>query len=60
MIAKETHGMSGADLAELVNEAAILAVRRNKNTISMSELEESIDRVIAGPEKEESQDKSEG
>jgi cell division protease FtsH len=50
-IAKETHGFSGADLANLVNEAAILAVRRNKSTIGMDELEESIDRVIAGPER---------
>jgi cell division protease FtsH len=50
-IAKETHGFSGADLANLVNEAAILAVRRNKSTIGMEELEESIDRVLAGPER---------
>ena len=51
IIAKETHGFSGADLANLVNEAAILAVRRNKSSIGMEELEESIDRVIAGPER---------
>jgi cell division protease FtsH len=50
-IAKETHGFSGADLAELVNEAAILAVRRNKTTIGMEEFEDSIDRVLAGPER---------
>lgn len=50
-IAKQTHGFSGADLAELVNEAAILAVRRNKTTIGMDELEDSIDRVLAGPER---------
>ena len=50
-IAKQTVGFSGADLANLVNEAAILAARRNKNTIGLLELEESIDRVIAGPEK---------
>ncbi len=50
-IAKDTHGFSGADLANLMNEAAILAVRRNKPAIGMSELEESIDRVIAGPER---------
>jgi cell division protease FtsH len=50
-IARETVGFSGADLANLVNEAAILAARRNKKTIGMSEFEESIDRVIAGPEK---------
>jgi cell division protease FtsH len=50
-IAKETHGFSGADLAELVNEAAILAVRRSKATITMDEFEDSIDRVLAGPER---------
>jgi len=50
-LAKQTVGFSGADLANLVNEAAILAARRGKKTISMSELEESIDRVIAGPER---------
>jgi cell division protease FtsH len=51
VIAKETHGFSGADLANLMNEAAILAVRRNKAAIGMDELEESIDRVIGGPER---------
>jgi cell division protease FtsH len=50
-IAKQTHGFSGADLAELVNEAAILAVRRDKKTIGMQEFEDSIDRVLAGPER---------
>jgi len=50
-IAKQTHGFSGADLAELVNEAAILAVRRNKTTIGMEEFDDSIDRVLAGPER---------
>jgi cell division protease FtsH len=50
-LAKQTVGFSGADLANLVNEAAILAVRRGKKAIGMSELEESIDRVIAGPER---------
>jgi cell division protease FtsH len=50
-IAKETHGFSGADIANLVNEAAILTARRNKTTISMDEFEESTDRVIAGPER---------
>ena len=44
-------GFSGADLANLINEGAILAARRNKKTIGMSELEEAIDRVIAGPER---------
>jgi len=50
-LAKQTVGFSGADLANLVNEAAILAGRRDKKKISMDELEESIDRVIAGPER---------
>ena len=51
VLAKQTAGFSGADLANLVNEAAILAARRGKDTIEMQELEESIDRVIAGPER---------
>ena len=51
VLAKQTAGFSGADLANLVNEAAILAARRNQKTIEMPELEESIDRVIAGPER---------
>jgi len=51
VLAKQTAGFSGADLANLVNEAAILAARRDKKAIEMPELEESIDRVIAGPEK---------
>jgi len=51
VLAKTTAGFSGADLANLVNEAAILAARREKTAISMQELEESIDRVIAGPER---------
>jgi len=50
-LAKQTAGFSGADLANLINEAAILAARRDKKTIGMPELEESIDRVIAGPER---------
>ena len=50
-LAKQTPGFSGADLENLVNEAAILAARRNRKTISMSELEEAILRVIAGPER---------
>ncbi len=50
-LAKQTVGFSGADLANLVNEAAILAARRGKKSIGMGELEESIDRVIAGPER---------
>jgi cell division protease FtsH len=51
VLAKQTAGFSGADLANLVNEAAILAARRGKKAIDMEELEESIDRVIAGPER---------
>ena len=51
VIAKQTPGFSGADLANLVNEAAILAARRDKHMVGMEELEESIDRVIAGPER---------
>jgi cell division protease FtsH len=50
-VAKATPGFVGADLENLVNEAAILAARRNKRTIGQSELEESIERVIAGPER---------
>lgn len=50
-LAKETAGFSGADLANLVNEAAILAARRGKKSVEMIELEESIDKVIAGPER---------
>lgn len=50
-LAKQTAGFSGADLANLINEAAILAARRGKKTIEMQELDESIDRVIAGPER---------
>jgi cell division protease FtsH len=51
VLAKQTAGFSGADLANLVNESAILAARRGKDAIDMQELEESIDRVIAGPER---------
>jgi len=51
VLAKQTPGFSGADLANLINEAAILAARRNKLAVSMSDLEEAIDRVIAGPER---------
>jgi len=51
VLAKGTVGFSGADLANLVNEAALLAARRDKKTIGMSEFEESVDRVIAGPER---------
>ncbi len=51
ILAKQTAGFSGADLANLMNEAAILAARRGKKAIEMAELEESIDKVIAGPER---------
>ncbi len=51
ILAKQTPGFSGADLANLVNEAAILAARRNKKKISMAEFNEAVDRVIAGPER---------
>jgi cell division protease FtsH len=51
VLAKGTIGFSGADLANMVNEAAILAARRNKKSVGMAELEESIDRVLAGPER---------
>jgi cell division protease FtsH len=50
-LAKRTAGFTGADLENLVNEAALLAARRNKKYITMDELEEAIDRVIAGPQK---------
>ncbi len=48
-LARQTPGFSGADLSNLLNEAAILAARRNKRKVGMSELEEAIDRVVAGP-----------
>lgn len=51
IIAQRTPGFSGADLANLVNEAAILAVRREKKTISLDELTNSIEKVILGPER---------
>ena len=51
ILAKQTPGFSGADLANLVNEGAILAARRNKKTVGMLEMEEAIDRVVAGPER---------
>jgi len=51
VLARRTPGFVGSDLANLVNEAALLASRKDKKTISMEEFEASIDRVIAGPEK---------
>jgi cell division protease FtsH len=50
-LAKRTPGFTGADLANVVNEAALLAARFSRNEISMNELEEAIDRVVAGPER---------
>ena len=50
-LARQTSGFSGADLENLVNEAAILAARRNKKTVGNEELTEAIDRVIAGPQR---------
>ncbi len=50
-MAKRTPGFSGADLENLLNEAALLAARRNKSLIEMSDCEEAIDRVVAGPER---------
>ncbi len=51
ILARRTSGFTGADLENLLNEAAILAARRNKKEVTLPETEEAIDRVIAGPEK---------
>jgi len=51
VVAKATPGFTGADLANLLNESALLAARRDKKAVGQEELDESIDRVIAGPEK---------
>ncbi len=51
VLAKRTPGFTGADLQSLLNESALLAARRNKNVINMSEIDDAIDRVIAGIEK---------
>ncbi|MCX7964994.1 MAG: ATP-dependent zinc metalloprotease FtsH [Syntrophorhabdaceae bacterium] len=51
VIAARTPGFVGADLANLVNEAALLAARKNKNSVTMEDFEEAIDRVVAGLEK---------
>lgn len=51
ILARRTPGFTGADLSNLVNEAALLAARRDKKQIDMAELEESIERVMAGPER---------
>ena len=50
-LARQTPGFTGADLANLINESALLAARRNKTKIGQPELEEAIERVIAGPER---------
>ncbi len=50
-IARQSPGFSGADLANLVNESAILAARRNKKTIAMPEFQEALERIVAGPER---------
>ena len=51
VIARRTPGFTGADIANLLNEAALLAARRDKDEISQSEVEDAIDRVVAGPER---------
>ena len=51
ILAKRTPGFTGADLENLMNESALLAVRKDKKLIGMDELEEAVTRVIAGPEK---------
>ncbi len=51
LLSKQTPGFSGADLANLINEAAILAARRNKKSVGYEELTEAVDRVFAGPER---------
>ena len=50
-LAKETPGFSGADLSNLINEAALLAARKNSKNIAMPDFEEAVERVIAGPER---------
>jgi cell division protease FtsH len=51
ILAKETPGFSGADLSNLVNEAAILAARKSQKSIFMAEFEEAVERVVSGPER---------
>jgi len=51
VLARRTPGFTGADLANVMNEGALLTARRGKKTITMDELEEAIDRVVAGPER---------
>jgi cell division protease FtsH len=51
VLARRTPGFTGADLANVINEAALLAARRSKKSITMPEVEEAVDRVMAGPER---------
>jgi cell division protease FtsH len=51
VLARRTPGFTGADLANVINEAALLTARRSKQSISMKEIEEAVDRVMAGPER---------
>jgi cell division protease FtsH len=51
VLARRTPGFTGADLSNLVNEAALLAARRNKRRVEMPEMEEAVERVVAGPER---------
>ncbi|HEY7283447.1 MAG TPA: ATP-dependent zinc metalloprotease FtsH [Actinomycetota bacterium] len=51
VIARRTPGFTGADLENVINESALLAARRNKRSITMPEVDEAIDRVVAGPER---------
>jgi cell division protease FtsH len=51
VLARRTPGFSGADIANMVNEAALLAARRNRTKIAMADFEDSIERVVAGPER---------
>jgi cell division protease FtsH len=54
VVARRTPGFSGADLANVVNEAALLAARKKKEAVELNDLEESIERVMAGPQKRSS------
>ena len=51
ILARRTPGFTGADLANVINEAALLTARRSKESITMKEIEEAVDRVMAGPER---------
>src|SRR5207249_5551715 len=50
-LARQSPGFSGADLANLVNEGAILAARRNRKVVTMTDFEEALERIVAGPER---------